>query len=512
MNRTILVIDDQSGREELYQGLCTAIGKAGALTVDMVFVDDPNKLIPSLQLPNYSAILVDGVLTGKNAWPDDRNLIWALGQIRTYAPTIPMALVSSNWGDIKFSTLNDAWVSINCRALIRWEDIENKDSYVVSVLQTLIYMSSQLTSATDICQGDPIRILHLSDLQFGGFNEKHIEMETARLGERVLEKSNNKPPNFIAITGDIAEHGMPIEYDSAKLWLEKLCIRLGFTSFPRDRMWIVPGNHDVNMPLGVASRISVRPPTDEKGAPVEGPPLIEMVSKIEFPELLAHAYRPYRDFVSAVCGPSRLDLRDASGKAIDAWVETRFRHLGLIAYGVNTAQPFDGFDWPQRSIDSTALSTIGAIIGPHVDAADSPLVIGLGHHSPLGQHGKRSVANPEAFELLFNSKVKTSVFFHGHIHTHEDPYVSQEGYRMLRFAAPTFTKPSKSRPEDTLRGLNLVVLTRDEKHFITEVIVSTFSWLNNNLSEIRPRSNADDPPEKRYVRHRRDGMFKEEIR
>lgn len=47
----------------------------------------------------------------------------------------------------------------------------------------------------------------------------------------------------ILVTGDIAFCGLPEEYDVAKEWLERLAHKVGCTE---GRIYVVPGNHDVN--------------------------------------------------------------------------------------------------------------------------------------------------------------------------------------------------------------------------------------------------------------------------
>jgi len=94
----------------------------------------------------------------------------------------------------------------------------------------------------------PIRILHLSDF--------HFRKETAWDAEPVLRglggAIQGMKPDVLAITGDVAYSGKagedsdPGEYDRALTWFnESLRPALG-TDFPRERILIVPGNHDVD--------------------------------------------------------------------------------------------------------------------------------------------------------------------------------------------------------------------------------------------------------------------------
>ena len=93
---------------------------------------------------------------------------------------------------------------------------------------------------------DDFTILHISDL--------HIENSKAKTFDRsvVLEHlikrvgqdaENGLTPDIIAVTGDIAFKGVKEEYDLAKEFFGDL---LDSVKLPKECLYIVPGNHDVN--------------------------------------------------------------------------------------------------------------------------------------------------------------------------------------------------------------------------------------------------------------------------
>ncbi len=98
-----------------------------------------------------------------------------------------------------------------------------------------------------------LRLLHLSDLHFGygqtvgndcpveAFNQ---DVVTRSMLNRIeaLVKSKEKP-DFILITGDLAKSGKREEYMVARVFCEHL---LNATGIPNGKLYIVPGNHDVN--------------------------------------------------------------------------------------------------------------------------------------------------------------------------------------------------------------------------------------------------------------------------
>jgi predicted phosphodiesterase len=55
----------------------------------------------------------------------------------------------------------------------------------------------------------------------------------------------------VLITGDVAYAGRRAEFESAYAWLQELCRRINCQN---DRVWVVPGNHDVHRPTIEGSR------------------------------------------------------------------------------------------------------------------------------------------------------------------------------------------------------------------------------------------------------------------
>ena len=98
--------------------------------------------------------------------------------------------------------------------------------------------------------------LHLSDLHFqegDQFNRQVVlSALLADIGQLVSEGLR---PDFVVFTGDVAYHGWEVEYRLAvKHFFDPL---LQVTRLPKERLFIVPGNHDVNW--RVLDTLSPRP-------------------------------------------------------------------------------------------------------------------------------------------------------------------------------------------------------------------------------------------------------------
>jgi radical SAM protein with 4Fe4S-binding SPASM domain len=94
--------------------------------------------------------------------------------------------------------------------------------------------------------------LHLSDLHFRVPKQPttrglHYDADVvlSSLLEDVAERSteNGLEPDFVIVTGDIAFSGAAREYELARLFFDDL---LKITRLPKDWLFLVPGNHDVD--------------------------------------------------------------------------------------------------------------------------------------------------------------------------------------------------------------------------------------------------------------------------
>ena len=93
-----------------------------------------------------------------------------------------------------------------------------------------------------------IRILHLSDLHFGSnhiFKEDDNETLGNSLGKDLVKKVciNNESLCLVAVTGDLVNKGECTKYSDVISFLEEIERKI---KCPKEKIFIVPGNHDVN--------------------------------------------------------------------------------------------------------------------------------------------------------------------------------------------------------------------------------------------------------------------------
>lgn len=88
-----------------------------------------------------------------------------------------------------------------------------------------------------------LRILHVSDIHFGADAEAQAFRIRAQLIKAARHHYVNSPPDIIVFTGDIADKAKASEYALATKWVDDLVVDWDDT-----KIFIVPGNHDVNRP------------------------------------------------------------------------------------------------------------------------------------------------------------------------------------------------------------------------------------------------------------------------
>lgn len=94
-----------------------------------------------------------------------------------------------------------------------------------------------------------LRILHISDLHESGPHEGEPWRRRRVLGEawdrNIAELLQDGPVDLVCFTGDAANWGLPEQFESATDFFKSLLERLHLGA---DRLFLVPGNHDIQRP------------------------------------------------------------------------------------------------------------------------------------------------------------------------------------------------------------------------------------------------------------------------
>lgn len=480
MRFEVLIVDDlHSRRKSSYERFITRCAKELGVDIVPTFVHRPNELLRLVQASRFDVIILDAVLNEGDGW-SGFTATEAMGQI---GDLTPVALVSGQWDETNSSQITDVFKSQNCRTFMHWRDIDDlagsgQIDYAIRSFGKLLFESAELEPGLKLENHESIWILHLSDVQSGGFEDDQLRLETRRCAEAVLAATGSAGPTFIAFTGDVAEFGNPDQYADASLWIADFARQLGITALPSRRILYVPGNHDINLSLAAASRLKF---STSKARP----PSAVQLGKFSLAKtplqsaLIEYGLAPYCKFHDSIA--HRDNFIGDKGKWPSSWIEGRFRHLGVVFYGTNTAQPISPSGLPGRDINPNVLADISDGLNDVLaDQGESKcVVIGLGHHCPVSASDDSGVSNPAVFKKFFGSAVPTALFLHGHVHEHT-LVDSSDPKRLVRSCATTLTKKAWSRPEDSLRGFNLLELTRENGR-ITGLNGACYSWLGSEL-------------------------------
>lgn len=98
--------------------------------------------------------------------------------------------------------------------------------------------------------------LHVSDFHFRDGDGYGSDVVLRALVDSVGRyRSQGREVDLVFATGDIAQSGQPGQYDAATRFFDALLSVLGL---PRERLFVVPGNHDVDRKLGVGLARTLR--------------------------------------------------------------------------------------------------------------------------------------------------------------------------------------------------------------------------------------------------------------
>lgn len=257
--------------------------------------------------------------------------------------------------------------------------------------------------------------VHLSDIHFGHGDKSHgwdQELVLARLAEDLAaaQKLGAPAPDVILVTGDIAFSGAgrsPDEYQRAREWLIEVGRAASFSGAASEiagRIYLVPGNHDVNRGVDRTPFISSFVESLRKGET----PLDAALADDSSRELLAKRMAKYLElsasFAPACLGPS------LPGDHRLFWKHTLTARGGLEVrlVGLNTALlARDDTDAGKLRLGKQQITS--AVLPRR---AENEVVMVLSHHPFKGW-----IADARDADAYLTGSVQVHLF--GHVHDAE---------------------------------------------------------------------------------------------
>jgi predicted MPP superfamily phosphohydrolase len=275
-----------------------------------------------------------------------------------------------------------------------------------------------------------LRYLHISDLHLIGQPKDKSGWETEQFNQElvtrsmldaieVLVKRQDKSLDLIFITGDLAKRGRPEDYKVVEVFCRRL---LEVTGVPAKRLFLVPGNHDVDR--GQVDQRHRKLWYDFKNqdeiADILG-------SDISFPALM-RKFAAFNDFASRMLGRRVFSEREYF-LAETVLIPKEGKTVRVNVMGLNSAL-FAGYDGDDRGRLALGL--------PQVEAAlqkfdkEPHLTIALFHHPFSCFHPADRVCR----NLLMQ---RADLILTGHLHEPENMFVQNSaGQAVLMGAGPSF--------------------------------------------------------------------------
>lgn len=320
----------------------------------------------------------------------------------------PVFLVSQKWGDDRVLDFLKRAGGSKVEQYLAWSEFQQATVDDEAGRARMEALRTKLSSELDRWHGlsgfrptsdETIRILLLADSQFGdpGMDIKAIFAEHLIANALKRDKS---VPDLIALAGDVSYDGRPDQFDLAEerivndlmgpLWGNNNIDRY------RDRIVLVPGNHDINLRFSACDGRKFNADSkqfeDEAGSKPTH-------SDKSYSNHHYYAFDPFRRFAHRLTGDRKwLDTDtniDPMANKIPkrtfnmSWVDRRFIHCGIRFFVLNSVSELDATMPDRASFSEAAMRMLNRSIGD-TDDSESIYSIALSHHGlrPLGAEDK----------------------------------------------------------------------------------------------------------------------------
>jgi formylglycine-generating enzyme required for sulfatase activity len=185
--------------------------------------------------------------------------------------------------------------------------------------------------------------LHLSDLHFRASEQKrwdeNIVLRALLVDLRERMSSDDLYPDLILVSGDIAFSGKPEEYALARQFFDGL---LETSDLPKERLFIVPGNHDVDRTTITRGAATIAASLNDRQA------IAEVLAAEVDRRMILRRFNHYADFVNSYLAghlafdderyyyAQQLDLKGGAVAVLglnSAWLSGTDQDLGRLVLG-----------------------------------------------------------------------------------------------------------------------------------------------------------------------------------
>ena len=496
MKYKIMVIDDRSTRKELYEKVLQ-----GEL-FDPIFIWTKQELEQHRDTP-VDGYLLD-IFLEKGDW-HNANAATLLKEVIQSAPrSAPVFLVSQRWGDPQvLNILKQAGESsASIVQYLAWGEFEVACSEDKDASKRLTVLQRKLESELMRWYGrsgfrpepnDTIRILLLADPQFGDPSTDRKATFAENWIAKTLKANHQQAdedglPDLIVVAGDLTHSGRPDQFALAeeRLTQDLMASLWGKNNVDRrrDRLVIVPGNHDANLRLAAADKLRFNfqhsNNIDQSNCPIlieEDSLVLANDENMRSPPHKEYALEPFRRFAHRLT-----TQREWMNPKSLSWVDRRFLHCGIRFFILNTVSDLD-----INSPDRASLSEYDARSINRSLADDDPNVIfsiAVSHHGLLsdGVH-EQGLDNWIEVGRDFFSMHKIRMWLYGHYHTFEA--CSRNSSPFEEDPLWTVQIPT-TRIHSSTRGFCVLELKRD-KGVVVDAWIHPYEFKNSSVKKLCAR-------------------------
>lgn len=262
-------------------------------------------------------------------------------------------------------------------------------------------------------QEEPVRFLHISDLHLRPKRGKRYDQDRVLRGliEFLRRDRADFPLDLIFVTGDLAYSGKPEEYELVAQLLSALVAETGV---PVERVFVVPGNHDVDREVGQWLLRTL--PSDDAS--------IEFFTESKNRAFHARKFGAYQESMRSLLGPSRPVGLGVGSDAVEI-VEIRGSRLAITS--LNSAWFAQGDD-DEHKLWLGEPNILGAL--GRIAEEDAAFAVALLHHplEDLHEHERQDVRR--WFERGFDLMLR------GHLHETRTTAIAGQRGGYVEVAAP----------------------------------------------------------------------------
>lgn len=495
----LMVIDDRlHERKSIYQSVLSAPN------FELIFADSHPHLRDIVLSTPVDAYVVDAILD-QGSWSDVGDAARLFSTTLNKPPRLtPIFLVSGLWGEeagmnVLNELIRNRYNNVEVLRYLAWQEFEDalrpptqthkdaKSSRLLALRNKLLddlkvwHERSKFTPAPN----DPIRILLLADVQYGDPHTSKAAVFDEHWVGNTLNRHKLKP-HFVVLAGDIGATGDLGDYLLARDNIENNLLKHMWgdgVSDWRERIILVPGNHDVNLRIAACDHHNwIR---DDKKWESRAPKVYSETPGVPRPiNYNDFALEPFRKFARDITGSRQWDA-----SRISCRVDRRFEQSGLRFYLFNSISNLT-VDSPKRAMFSDkALGNINTELGSK-DKPEDFFSIAISHHGIQFGGTREQIENWEDTGKQFFNMHHIKLWMFGHYHAFKKEETDLTNGKLGLIQAATL----KIRPEEgNNRGFSLIELVRSNNE-VVEARVYPYELDKDGVKIYRDKKGNDAPP------------------